>query len=104
MDRIRQLLVEEEKKYRNDGEDLLVDSEYDAVVKFYESSTGEKFDAFDLRPRNGDTKLKFPMPSADKLKDDSAISHLKRWVKKNPPPYITSDKIDGTSLQVEYRN
>lgn len=104
MDKIRRLLIEEEIKYRNNEEDLLADSEYDAVVKFFEASTGEIFNSFNLRPRNGEVKLKFPMPSTDKLKDDTALPDLKRWVKENPPPYITSDKIDGTSLQVDYCN
>lgn len=102
MDNIKKLLIEQEIKYRVNEAELFDDSEYDSIVKFYEKTTGETFDGFGLRPSGGEVKLDYPMPSLDKLKDETALADLKRWVKENPPPYITSDKIDGTSLQVKY--
>jgi DNA ligase (NAD+) len=95
-------------EYNNNGENLqYTDEEYDALLNYYKS-LGGKLNPEEIRPTGGEVLLHYPMPGLDKLKDDVTSEDFTRSITKfmneNRGPYILSDKIDGTSLQVIYDN
>jgi DNA ligase (NAD+) len=89
--------------YNRDENVNFEDDEYDALLEYYKNQGGT-FDPEKIRGDPGSTLLDFPMPSQNKIKGDNAEKDLLKWMSKNPGPYIISDKIDGSSLQVKYEN
>lgn len=98
---ILKLLEEADKAYHN-GESVVSDTSYDAIVSYYEQKTGEKRESIGAPIPKGIKKVTLPlhMGSMDKVKPDS--SKLKNWLKKFNGPFVVSDKLDGISLMIHY--
>ena len=104
MQNIREILIDAETQYRSTGDTLFADSEYDSIVNYHNQNTNDKWNEFAVRPKDGEERLLYPMPSLNKIKDGDVIADLQRFMTRNPGSYLLSDKIDGTSLQIEFNN
>lgn len=99
---LEQLIRDKQSQYVNTDETTFEDPEFDAIVNLYEEKTGEKLNLIGA-PVDGDgIPLKYPMPSMDKAKGKTAIKTLKKFISENPGPYMESNKLDGSSLQIIY--
>jgi len=74
------------------------DEDFDSLVKIYETKFNEEFTYLG---QQGETKLPIYMGSLDKVKDDNAIFNFQ---KKAKGPFVISDKVDGLSLLIEYKD
>lgn len=85
--------------YYNSGEDILTDSQYDALVLVLEeSSLGREYVRQIGAPVRGEkVPLPYHMGSMNKIKEEGA---LVKWLEGHPGPYYLSDKIDGVSLLI----
>lgn len=97
------ILRESRNNYNRDVDVRFEDEEYDAILEFYKKQGGE-FNPEKIRGDPGTVALDFPMPSQNKIKGDDAEKDLAKWMAENPGPYMISDKIDGSSLQIKYSN
>lgn len=104
---IVELLLKSDNQYYNIGEPILSDIEYDEI-KDYLRSIDKKNNYFKMigAEITGDNKVKLPyfLGSQDKIKDDTKT--LEKWIKKynNPESYIISEKLDGISCLIVYKN
>lgn len=71
-------------------------NKYPSNLIFYKIGSSIKIN------RIGKTKLPFYMGSLDKIKPGNDL--IEKFNKKYPGKYILSDKLDGQSLELEYKN
>jgi len=92
-------------KYYNKSVSAVEDAVYDMMIDFLQlkapkssvlKTVGAKVTA------NSKVSLDYWLGSMDKIKPPS--NHLETWMNKYKPPYILSDKIDGISVLIIYRN
>ena len=82
--------------YHNGISDI-TDEKYDSIKEFYEKKFREEYTKVGAPPLTGSQEKKnLPkyMGSLNKITD---VKSLDNWKKKNPGPYIITDKIDGIS-------
>jgi NAD-dependent DNA ligase len=98
-------LLNADKHYYNTGEPLITDDRYDEI-KDHLRAIDKKNAYFKRVGADVDNKVKLPyyLGSQDKIKDDPKI--LNKWIQKynNPKSYIISEKLDGISCLVVYKN
>ena len=101
---VKEIINAADDAYYN-GESIMSDSLYDSILEYYTSKTSSKTEKFghESAPVYG-TKVKLPinMGSMDKVKPGS--SDLKTFLTQYKNPKFIMDKLDGTSLLVDYRN
>jgi len=90
------------EQYYHTGKTLIPDNIYDMVEDAIRDinpkhPTLKKVGA-PLPPSVGKVNLPFPMPSLDKIKPDN--NSVDKFATKFPGPYVLSDKMDGTSLEL----
>lgn len=83
--------------YYNSSNSPLTDTEFDQVVKFYEKRFGE----YNYLGSKGNFKLPCYMPSLNKAKDDHTLDLFKK--RCGDKRYIISDKVDGYSLLMVFK-
>jgi len=98
-------LLNADKYYYNTGEPLITDNRYDEIKEHLR--TIDKKNAYFKRVgADVDNKVKLPyyLGSQDKIKDDPNI--LNKWIVKynDPKSYIISEKLDGISCLIVYKN
>lgn len=81
----------------------VTDEVYDALHSHYMRTDGTT-DPERIRPAGGEVALDYPMPSLDKVKGESAVSDLTKILQRIRPPFLLSDKLDGSSLQIKYQD
>lgn len=82
--------------YHN-GQSLIPDSKYDAIVEFYESKYGP-YREIGAEPRSGEkVELPYFLPGLNDTKFKTE-EEMNRWKRKFPGEYLVTDKIDGLSL------
>lgn len=102
-----ELLIKSDNQYYNLGKPIFDDNEYDEI-KDYLKLIDKKNDYFkrigaDI-PDDNKVKLPFFLGSQDKIKDDDKT--LQKWINKynSPSSYIISEKLDGISCLIVYKN
>jgi DNA ligase (NAD+) len=102
MSEIIKRLKEMDDLYYNSGTSPASDAEYDEMKEVAKEAFPDDpyFDVIGSTIPGEKVKLPYVLGSLDKIKPDT----LEKWVKKNPGPYVTSTKLDGVSIMVEYRN
>lgn len=102
-----ELLIKSDNQYYNLGKPIFDDNEYDEI-KDYLKLIDKKNDYFkrigaDI-PDDNKVKLPFFLGSQDKIKDDDKT--LQKWINKynSPSSYIISEKLDGISCLIFYKN
>lgn len=98
------LIIKEQENYVNTSDTILEDGEFDALVNLYESETGKKLNLIGAPVRGDKFKLPFPMPSLSKVKGDTALKEMTKFIENNPGPYLISDKLDGSSIQIDFKD
>ena len=91
--------------YHSLKEPILSDAEYDILIDFLllknpKSKILKKIGTNDKTKNK--VKLDYWLGSMDKIKPPS--NQLDNWIKKYPPPYNLSDKLDGVSGLLIYNN
>ena len=86
----------------NSDKTILEDGEFDALVEAYEILNETSVNYIGAKPTGESIKLDFPCPSLNKCKGITSKKDLQKFMVKNPGPYVKSDKVDGTSLQLKY--
>lgn len=96
------LLDELCKSYHSNGNSLVDDDTYDSIKDIYEKKFGKEYVKVGA-PIGTQEKKKLPkyMGSLNKIKNKK---ELENWKKKNPGPYIWTEKVDGVSCLQEKRN
>ena len=109
--KLQAIIQEANEAYRNSGHALLSDGAYDALEEEYETrasgdkavkavkAVGAPIPANDARK----TRLPFWMGSMDKIKDTDDTA-LNKWIKKYPGNYVVTDKLDGNSAMLHYKD
>ena len=98
-DTLKQTLIEANDAYHN-GEPIMTDDEFDALVSKWESKTGKRWvDEIGVGANpssNSVVKLPMWMGSMNKVKEEKDITS---WFKRNKQPdtLVVSDKLDGIS-------
>lgn len=101
-DFFKNFIMQKQSNYVNGEEVEIDDGEFDAIVNLYERSTGKELKLIGAPVEGEEVELPYPMPSLDKVKGADARKKLQKFMNENPGPYVVSDKIDGTSLQIIY--
>jgi len=100
---IKTFLDEQQENYVNNSDKtILEDGEFDALVEAYEILNETSVNYIGAKPTGESIKLDFPCPSLNKCKGITSKKDLQKFMVKNPGPYVKSDKVDGTSLQLKY--
>jgi NAD-dependent DNA ligase len=90
--------------YHTVGEPIVSDYDYDILkeklLKEYPNDPYFKKVGFEI---SDCIKLPYYMGSLDKFKDDN-IQAILRWKKKYNGNYLISDKLDGISALIDYKN
>lgn len=99
---LEKLIIHHRDLYYGSGETEISDDQYDLLEE----------ELRQLDPKNkvltkvGSTKfsmdevpLPVPCPSFDKVRPDTGAD---KWLVKVPGPYVTSDKLDGISIELDY--
>lgn len=82
------------------GEGEVEDSEYDAMVKYYEKKSGKKYDKNGAEPKGKKVSLPYYMGSVKtKYKGEEAQKKLNLFAKKYPGPWVVAYKLDGNAGQ-----
>lgn len=107
MEKLKETIIEEQEKYVNTGETKFDDEVFDSILKYHNKNSKEEIKLIGAPVRNDKVKIQlaYPMPSLDKItyqKDD--IKELTKFINENPSPYVVTSKVDGTSLQLIYKN
>jgi NAD-dependent DNA ligase len=107
-DEIVELLKDADFNYHNLGKSTLNDYEYDEI-KDYLKKIDKKNPYFkevgaEIIDNENKVKLPYFLGSQDKIKDD--VKTLEKWLKKynEPSSYIISEKLDGISCLIVYKN
>ena len=79
--------------------DAIFDELKDALIKKDPTHTFLKRIGAPIKGTKEKKKLPFEMGSLSKIKADGPDTDLTKFTQKYPGPYITSDKLDGASLQ-----
>ena len=91
-------------KYYNTKKPVITDELYDIMIDFLKLKSPKskvlKTIGAKVKSKNK-VKLDYHLGSMDKIKP-TQLSQLTNWVKKYPPPYNLSDKLDGISALVIY--
>ena len=89
--------------YYND-ESLLGDSLYDVIKDYLEEHFPKSsiLNEVGSIPKKNKVKLPFYMASMKKLKPNE--NNIQNWFKKYKGPYVVSDKLDGTSGMLYFKN
>ena len=95
---LKQKLIEANNAYHN-GEPIMTDDEFDALVTKWESETGKKWVdevGVGAPPKESSVPLPMWMGSMNKVKEEKDIGS---WIKRNKSPnkFVVSDKLDGIS-------
>lgn len=103
IDKLEKLLVEASNAYYNTGNPILTDEQFDILVDFLRKRNPKaKFLKQVGAPTKNKVKLDYYLGSMDKIKPPS--TKLGNWIKKYSAPYYLSDKLDGISGLVVYRD
>ena len=87
------------------GESLVSDDIYDLVVDFltYKDPKNKLLKVVGAEVKSKDkVKLDYYLGSMDKIKPDS--NKIEKWVKTYKGPYVITDKLDGVSALLIYKN
>ena len=111
-DQLKKYLEEQASKYFNDGKSDLTDEDYDFLLKFYESETGDIMPIG--APVNAGKKEVSVSHSFENLTGSLSkvqdLKGLKEWLRlldiqdKDELEIVLSLKFDGNSCMVEYKN
>lgn len=100
MDELTQRLIKANDAYHN-GEPIMTDDEFDALVSKWESGTGKRWSeehgvGASVSSSHPTVKLPMWMGSMDKVKEEKDIAS---WFKRHnqPETLVVSDKLDGIS-------
>ena len=92
-------------KYYNSGESVVSDDIYDTMVDFLKLKSPKskvlKNIGAKVKSKNK-VKLDYNLGSMDKIKPPS--NQLNIWMKKYSPPYNLSDKLDGVSALITFKD
>lgn len=83
--------------YYNSAKSPLSDKEFDQLVKLYE----DRFEEYNYLGSKGNCKLPCYMPSLNKAKNDHSLELFKK--RCGDKRYVISDKIDGYSLLMVFK-
>jgi NAD-dependent DNA ligase len=93
-------------KYYNKSVSVVEDAVYDMMVDFLQLKAPKSsvLKTVGAKVATGSRKvsLDYWLGSMDKIKPQT--NHLNIWMKKYKSPYVLSDKIDGISVLIVYRN
>lgn len=102
--KIEELIKHSADKYYNSGNPVLSDALYDLLIDFLKvkkpKSKVLKDVGSNVNAKNKVT-LDYPLYSMDKIKPPS--KELDKWLNKFPAPYYLSDKLDGISALLVYK-
>lgn len=103
-DELEELLRYLSKKYYNTGKSLVPDSVYDLIRYVLATKDPKSKFLSEVGSPIAKTTAKLPhfMASLDKIVPDT--DYLPRWIKKYPGKYVISDKLDGVSAMLLYKN
>ena len=103
--------------YSSSQQSSISDEDFDSLVKFYESKFNEEFNYLGQK---GETRLPIYMGSLDKVKDDNSLINFQKKVNKDfkvprggettdgtkvpHGTFVISDKVDGLSLLIEFKD
>jgi DNA ligase (NAD+) len=99
---IKEIILLAKHHYYNTDKPLISDEIYDIIEEYYYSITGEQKIIGSETP-SSEKKIKLPiyMGSLDKIKSESI--QVKNFIDKFKNNFILSDKLDGQSLQLEWK-
>lgn len=93
-----------QKSYNNTGEQLISDEQFDSMVRYYESQSGQHYTIVGSETDEGDIDLPIYTGSLDKIKDIKACKSLSSFIEKYNEDIIYMDKYDGISIVCTYNN
>jgi DNA ligase (NAD+) len=103
---IEEIITYAADKYYNTKNSVISDEIYDIMIDFLKlkapKSSVLKTIGSKVKSKNK-VKTGYHLGSMDKIKP-TQLSQLTNWMKKYPPPYNLSDKLDGISALVVYNN
>ncbi len=97
------LLTRLQEAYTN-VQPLVEDDVFDYLQSFFEEKFNTQWTMVGFKPEKKRVALKYPMPSLNKIKGDTAEKDLALWNKSFKPPCIIEDKVNGVSLQYILRS
>lgn len=102
IDEIIELLKQCDDEYFNTGESSLTDKEYDTLKRraFIAEPHNEFFTKVGSDIRGGKIKLPYTMGSLNQIYEGEATA----WVSKYQDDVVITDKLDGVSCMLVYRN
>ena len=103
MEDLKSIIDKSQKEYNDPGNQniILDDSEFDAIVEYYEQKTGQNYTTIGSRPSERMVQLPYPLPSLNKIKGKNAAAKLQSFLEKYPNIVIL-DKLDGISVMIVY--
>jgi DNA ligase (NAD+) len=100
---VYEFITEHQKNYVNDVAEI-ADEDFDAVVEYYENRTGQDLKMTGAKPDTASYDLPYACPSLDKAKGETAERAIRQFRERNPGPVLVSDKLDGSSILLIYKN
>lgn len=100
-------LKKADRAYHDTGNPIISDKKYDRLKEILEErdSSNPYLEKVGAAPKRNRTTLPYYMPSLNKLKPGGrSIKTVGSWVKTHEGPYLISDKLDGISLLLIYKN
>jgi DNA ligase (NAD+) len=103
---LRSLKLYLDDLYYNSGQETIEDTRYDSLKEFLSKNDPEHVPGVGATLREGEnrTELPFWLGSADKISPEKATE---RWTKKkklNLTSFVVTDKLDGVSCLLQYKN
>lgn len=105
VEKLEEVILYANDQYYNNDSPVLTDNEYDILIDFLRLKNSKslvlKQIGANVKSSQNKVILDYHMGSMDKIKPPS--KHLERWLKKYESPYVISDKLDGISGLLIYR-
>lgn len=101
---LKQQLDYYQQSYNNTGEQLITDEQFDAMVRYYETQSGQQYTVVGAKTDEGDIDLPIYTGSLDKIKDVKAGKTLTSFLERYDDDIICMDKYDGISIVCTYNN
>ena len=106
VEKLEEVILYANNQYYNNDKPVLTDNEYDILIDFLRLKNPKsivlKEIGANVKSSQNKVVLDYHMGSMDKIKPPS--NHLERWIKEYESPYVISDKLDGISGLLIYRD